>query len=1737
MLKIETTRSARIPWIVNLILVVILFAGATLRFYGQDWDQKYHLHPDERFLTMVETSISPTPISEYFNTSESSLNPHNRGFSFYVYGTFPLFLVRYFAGWLQQTGYDQVHLVGRSFSALFDIGTILLVFLISRLILKKPWAALAAAAFYAFAVLPIQQSHFFTVDLFGVFFTTLAFYIALRLKPLLHESGQKNEIQRINVLFWSEAIPYIFFGCAIGFAAASKINNIVFALLLPLAHTLRNPEWFKSQRESMRSVILFLVGVFIFFCIFRVAQPYAFSGPGVFGIIPNVKWLENIRELSILSSGNSNYPPSLQWARRGWTFAGKNMLIWGLGLPFGLSALLGLILMGWRILKGEWKKHFLLWIWTCGFFVWQSLAWNPTMRYLLPIYPLLAVIAGWFLEHLFNFAYADKARINVIWLKIRSFAVLLIILFSILGTGLWAVAFMRVYQQPMPRIAASEWIYKNIEGPINLHISSVGEEISQPLPYSHYYTWNGPQTIDVRFMISEENYSNGIQIEHIIEMGSSTDLSRISAQIMDKTGLIVAKGSFEDTFQSINDPRGKGYFIPFENAPVNIQPGEYRLLFVNDNKAAVLKLSAGMGLVEIQNGVERYYPIIEWAPTMKMGDAHVIEFRPIEPGKLDKITLFRALDIHRIKQIKDIEFEIMQGEQSLGTWHLQSEFNFIDDYRGGNYAIPIEQELTLEEGQTYKLILRFLSGEGEIIFNGSLAAKETDWDDALPLFMYDYNPFDYQSGVYQSDLNFDMYAADDGNKLARFERILIRADYIIMSSNRQWGSTTQIPERYPLTSAFYAGLLNCSDANSIQDCYRNAEASSEIGMLGYRLAATFQSYPGIGRYSFNSQYAEEAFTVYDHPKVLIFEKTTSFGDEQRAALETVDLNKVLNLTPAEANKRPGDLLLKGNDRNILENGGTWSALFDSSNFINSSQLISILGWYIFISLLGIIVFPITRVVFSGLHVRGYALSRILGVLLFSFGAWILGSGGFLVTKVLLWILLFGLIMINGVIAWFNRTDIHEEIKTYFKEFIRIEIVFLITFVLFLLIRLGNPDLWHPYKGGEKPMDFAYLNAVIKSDIFPPYDPWYAGGYINYYYFGFILAGIPIKALGIVPSIAYNLVLPTFFALSACAAYSVGFHLWKNKQDVRERAGVSPWMAGIITVVFVLILGNLGTIKMIFNGLVALGSGGAAPNSGVFSSLQPLGWFFQGIGKTLQGMRIAYYPGDWYWIPSRAIPGEPITEFPFFTFLYGDPHAHLFALPMTFSALCWSLSLMGNHNNGKIGWSILLKVFFGALIVGSLRAINSWDWPLQLLLGSFALIYFIIQNRTKLTGLLEWLPVDARAFSLCALLSALFIALNFVLYLPFIQNYGQAYASIALWSGSTTPIRSYLTHWGVQLFFIASWLFWSIFDWLKNTRVSEMQKWKPYSAWIFSVLVVILIISGVYLVRGVSIILIAVPLILLCGWMFIFSKRSGSDLIVAGMVILGLAMTIFVEIFVLRGDIGRMNTVFKFYLQAWSLLSFAAAYAFVSMSMKAFNAKIYKSIHSSWMAIGYLLLFFAFLYPLTATLDKITDRMNSNNSMTLDGMDYMATATYQLGDRAIHLSGDYEAIRWMQENIQGSPVIIEAQDTEYRWGSRFSIYTGLPGVVGWNWHQRQQRAINPWEWVWERVEDVKKFYETENIDEARGILNKYHVKYIVVGNLERALYPEPGLKKLSQYAGSLWESVYCSQETEIYKVIN
>ena len=422
------------------------------------------------------------------------------------------------------------------------------------------------------------------------------------------------------------------------------------------------------------------------------------------------------------------------------------------------------------------------------------------------------------------------------------------------------------------------------------------------------------------------------------------------------------------------------------------------------------------------------------------------------------------------------------------------------------------------------------------------------------------------------------------------------------------------------------------------------------------------------------------------------------------------------------------------------------------------------------------------------------------MLLIALFSWWGGYVGLTFNRSTITLVIGGLLIVNLILGWIQRDELKEHFKNQKKYILITELVILAFFLIDLGIRIGNPDLWHVSKGGEKPMDFSYFNAILKSTTIPPYDPWYSGGYINYYYYGFVIVGVLVKWLGIVPSVAYNLILPTLFSLLAIGAYAVVYNAVVSTRDPEQKS-ISPYWFAIGAAFGLTMLGNLGTLRMIWYGLQQLAApGGTITDVGV-NFFTRMGWTFQGLIKFFGGENLPYNIGDWYWNPSRVIPEEPITEFPFFTFLYADMHAHMIALPVTMLVIGWITSIIlgkgkwGSASGKFITLSLGLSLFFGATAVGALRPTNTWDFPTYLVLALVALLYIFFRYRDSFSG--GWL--DYRFFKnrwiklVCIL--AVFGVLTLYLYYPFSAWYGAGYTSAQLWDGSRTPFWSYMTHWG------------------------------------------------------------------------------------------------------------------------------------------------------------------------------------------------------------------------------------------------------------------------------------------------------------------------------------------------------
>ena len=1607
-----------------MTLMMILMMAGMFRFTGLNWDQFTHLHPDERFLTMVASRVQgvTSPI-EYLRTSTSTLNPYNvqngdgsMTFPSYVYGNFPMTVTRYSAEFvatfcqtqpegctwyerqIQPIGYDGVHLVGRFLSASIDMIAVLFVFLIGQRLYDHR-VGLIGAAFYAMAAQPIQQAHFFTADNWSTGLATIAIYCAVRAS----EYNQKR---------W-----YALFGIFLGLSTASRINIAPLAVLAGvaalvwLARNIGSWERLRTQRGFdylLQAATGVMLAALLSMATFRLAMPYAFNdiqmareavrlsreaevgtyvsietvsaaNPMVWlraGLGFNPHWVANMEEIQRLQQPDAVFPPALQWVDRpALIFPFTNMLFWGLGLMAGLTSWMGVL---WAIghvrrNRPEFLHHLIPLSWTLLYFLFMGTRWVKNNRYFLPIYPTLVVLGGWALIEMWNHSAERRG-----WRRVMAGGM---IAMALAGSFMWTNAFMTVYREDFTRVEASEWFIENIPSGATLLVESDGATQEVQLPVKNHFFQVGGAPLIFNFTIPEGGTITGLRFNYL------TDEQTID--VMPRLRVTISDASMANTLTSAE----------------------------------------------------------------AMIDAR-------QPRSAVTIGLPQA-------------------------------------------DISAEQQVTI--------FVEML--EGGVLLVDTSAVLNEHWDDPLPVRANGIDPYGfYYRGVRDEINGFDGSAPitnpDSYAKLEDFVRWLDNADVVVLSSQRAVWSTTRLPMTYPLTTRDFEALFGGELGLDMAAQFHADMAVGPLYVSDVGGNVNWGSPPEVGwPPPRDLTSAEEAFSVYDHPPVWIFKKTESYNsDLVRLTLSSVDLDQTVFMNPGQATTAPTALRFEEGVFSAQQLGGTFTDLFNPDSLLNRQPAVAAIVWYIAVVVLGWLALPLTFSLFSSLPTRGYALSRILVLLLISYFGWITASLNWLPNQRSTYVI--GLLLVAALsisLAIRNRAALSSFIRQNSSFILRVELIALGLFLLSLFIRAQNPDVWHVIWGGEKPMDLTYFTAVLKSSQFPPYDPWYAGGFLNYYYYGFVFVGALTQLLGIVPTLAYNLIIPMLFSFTGIGAFSIAYNLtaWREKkQEVgsqEQAVSRGPIIAGLVAVTLSTLLGNLAQIGTIVQYYSA----------------------------------DFFYPGNWFWNASRAISvpeGEigPITEFPFFTFLYADLHAHMIALPLTMLALGWVINFGLRQSPASPDAPDWLNWLVGALAVGVLFPTNSWDWPTYLVLAILGIVLHNLRRYKTLT----W-PMLANLSWQIAVLGIL----SYALFLPFHSTFGAGFSEIALWEGSKTGIGSYLSIYGLFLLLSVVYTASQFRSWASSLSVSLIEKVEPFLLPIGLTIALVLAIMAASVMAGYPIAPIALLMIISTGLLALSSGLPTNHRIALALISSSFALTLFVDVFVIEGTVGRMNTVFKFYFQVWMLLSVVGGVAFAGVLGRSqgwgFGRK------SSFYAAFGVLVAIAALYPLTATRAKWNIRMSEEAPTTLDGMAFMETATYDDSGQRVSLKPDYDALRWMQRNIEGSPVVAEAYSGNYyrSAGNRVAMYTGLPTIIGWAGHQGQQRAAVPDAKIQERVFDVEQLYNTIDPTHAQFIIEKYDVSYIYVGPLERIYYTQLGLAKFDQMiTDGLLEPVYSENEVTIYRVL-
>jgi hypothetical protein len=424
-----------------LFILIIAFAAFT-RFFGLSWDQGLHLHPDERFLVMVITNLSwPKHALSYLDSEISPLNPHNQGFSFYVYGTWPVILTKFVAELFHRATYDGIPLVGRGLSALADIGTLLLVFLTIRKLTNRDTAAILGMFLYATSVIPIQLAHFFTVDPFETFFDTLVLY------------------------FVSTGTLGVPLGIAAGLAISAKISSALILPLIGIAYLAAWP-WRSTHgagKKRWRVVLSALSCGIAAIVAVRLFYPYLFSGWSL-----NQKVLGNWKELLSYDSPTTMFPPGLQWIGTTPITPVFDLLFVGLGVfQSALTVAAVVMSVAQSVRTKRFSPVIYALLWSAMLFGYESTRFAKPMRYFYSLYPQLAIITA--------YAWTSIATIP----KRRWVSAL-----CIAGLLCWPASYLMIYARPHTRTAASMWIYANV--PPDAVIAWEHWDDPLPLPLEHY---------------------------------------------------------------------------------------------------------------------------------------------------------------------------------------------------------------------------------------------------------------------------------------------------------------------------------------------------------------------------------------------------------------------------------------------------------------------------------------------------------------------------------------------------------------------------------------------------------------------------------------------------------------------------------------------------------------------------------------------------------------------------------------------------------------------------------------------------------------------------------------------------------------------------------------------------------------------------------------------------------------------------------------------------------------------------------------------------------------------------------------------------------------------------------------------------------------------------------------------------------------------------------------------------
>jgi len=755
-----------------------------------------------------------------------------------------------------------------------------------------------------------------------------------------------------------------------------------------------------------------------------------------------------------------------------------------------------------------------------------------------------------------------------------------------------------------------------------------------------------------------------------------------------------------------------------------------------------------------------------------------------------------------------------------------------------------------------------------------------------------------------------------------------------------------------------------------------------------------------------------------------------------------------------------------------------------------------------VELIGLAAFPLVARAFPVLADRGWAISKPIGILLVATAVWLISYTRLIPNSPLTWWVMLGLLSLVSI--WLLRSDwpqLRKSLARRWRIIVTIEVIFLVFFLMFLSMRAFDPAA----SGTEKPMDLMLLTGVTSAEYAPPEDPWLAGEPIAYYYFGYWMYGGVNAMAGTVPSLAFNVGIALVAGLAASVAASFVVFLVR-RDGAREKASL---IAGGVSAILLLLMSNLSGLWTLLD----------------ITKIAPvslLNWYHGKEYDRIDNI-VTWRPDDfwWWWKSSRitnsfnAEGGDldfTIQEFPFFSILLGDFHPHLMSIPFVLTGITVLTALF--IANRSISFSTLRKnipaTVIAALAIGSSGFINFWDVGLLLLLSTGLVIAsWIARGKFGVRRLIV----------AAAPITALW-AIGVLIYSPFYFGTAESqvqWPPLAPVKYGSRPIH-FISIWLLLLtlaapvaMLLASKYTSRIAALVRRKTVSPQSErnliWRP--AWITGAALVVIpwliwvvthtvfnekaFITDVITRLPVTGVLGAISATMIA--VVLTRARRGADDGAHYVLILG-AIAVYLlfaaELFFVHDLFSnRMNTVFKFYYQAWIVLSVVGGYG--SYVWWKHHPKLVGVTRvGSRTAIGVLIVVIisSLYFPVAAAVSKT---VASGLGPNLDGLSFMKARD----------EDELNVIRDISKISGHDDVLVEAVGGSYSEYSRISGSTGVPTPLGWEFHEKQWHGST--DLFSDRKSDLETLYTTNDRSEIDEIIAKYSLTMVVVGPRERSTY--------------------------------